>query len=67
MKSYGGLNVIVKVWIDKILSKFKRQSLGNQKSKVYEPTYNWKAKFMLYKLDWKLFFSILNHSKVMVV
>ena len=24
-KSYGGLNVIIKVWIVKILSKFKRK------------------------------------------
>ena len=66
-KSYGGLNVIIKVWIDQILSKFKGKWLANQQSKVYKPTYNSKENFMLNKFNLRLFFRILNRSKVMVV
>ena len=61
-KSYGGLNVIIKVWIVKILSKFKRKYLGNQQSKVYEPRYYSKENFMVYKFDSRVFLRILNRS-----
>ena len=67
VKSSGGLNVIIKVWIAKILSNFKRKWLGNQQSKVYEPTYKSKKNFMLYKLYSRLSFRILNRLKVMAV
>ena len=66
-KSYGSLNVIINVWIVKILLKFKRKDLGNHKSKVYEPTYHSKENFMLYKFDWQTIFCYLNCSKVLSV
>ena len=47
IKSYGGLNVIIKVWVLEILSKFKRKGLGIQQSKVYEPICHSKENFML--------------------
>ena len=64
-KSYGSLNVIIRVWIIKILSNFKQKYLGNQKSEVDEPTYHWKENFMFYKLDLGPFLRILKDSKVM--
>ena len=67
IKSYGGWNVIIKVWVVEILSKFKRKELGNHHSKVYEPKYHWKENFMLYQVDSRLFFLIFNRSKVMAV
>ena len=66
-KSYGGLNVIIKLWIVKILSKLKRKYLGKEQSKVYEPTYHSNENFLLYKFDWRLFFGIFNGLKVMAV
>ena len=46
IQKYSGLNVIIKSWIVKILSKFKRKGLGIQQSKVYEPLYHSKENFM---------------------
>ena len=43
----GGLNVIIKVRIVKILANFKHKELGNHKSKVYERTYQSKESFMV--------------------
>ena len=34
LESFGGLKVIMEVWIVKILAKIKRKELGNQQSKV---------------------------------
>ena len=59
-KSYYGLNVLIKVWIVKILLNFKGKLVGNQHGKLYERTYHSKD-------NWRLFCRTFNRSKVMIV